>query len=116
RAEREQAARHDGGAHQQYQRQRDFADDEQSTGAEANRAFVATAFFQRFVEIRSASAERGNATRQDAGDQRTTDREQQHAGVNRDFIRARHLIRQQPGAKRQAGLGNQQAGRATAEG
>ena len=109
-AQREQAAQHHAGAHQQHDRQRDLADDQQPARADADRAVAAAAFLQRVVEIGAAGAERRQRAGENAG-QRSTRRatNSRTRAVDRDLVGARHLV----GEQRRAGA---QAARARAAG
>ena len=93
--EGQQALDHHAGAHQQHQRQRDFADDQQAARADTDRAVAAPAFLERVVEVGPACAHRRQRAGEHAGEHRHRQREQQHSRIDRDFLRPRHLAGEQ---------------------
>ena len=115
-AKRQQAAQHDAGAHQQHDRERNLADDEQTARLEADGARFAAALFQGVVEIGPARADRRQHAGKDTGQHRCAEHEEQDTAVDRNLIGARYLIGEQGGARGEAGARQQQAHDSTGRG
>ena len=108
----EQAAKHHACAHQQHERERHLAHDEQAARADADGALVTAALFQRVIEIGPAGPKRGQSSGEDAGENGRSGDEQQHAHIDRDLVGSRHLFREQGRAGAEPDAREEQAGRA----
>src|SRR5262245_1227327 len=106
--ERVEGAYHQARANEQDQRQRHFHRDQDALRAAPSPA-AAPAFFERFRQTPPRNLQRRSQPRQRPGAQRNGEREEQHAAVQPDFVRARQRRRQRaqrglcaPGGKQQS--------------
>jgi hypothetical protein len=111
--EGEQALDHHAGAHQQHQRQRDLAHDQQAARADTDRTVAASTFLERVVEVGLACAHGRQRTGEHAREHRHPHREQQHSPIDRDFLRPRHLTGEQRRRGREGAVREQKPERAT---
>ena len=88
-AERHQAPDHHARAHQQNDRQRDFAGDENAPRAKTKRGVASPAFLQGVPQIAVRARSAGNVPARRPGAPRMRHHEQQHAHVDRDLVGAR---------------------------
>ena len=108
-AKREQAAKHHPCAHQQHERERDLADDEQPARADPDRALLPAAFLQGIGQIDASRSERRKPAGQDPREDRCGEHEEQDAAVDRDLVGARYLVGEQRRAGVEAHLREEQA-------
>jgi hypothetical protein len=111
--EGEQALDHHAGAHQQDQRQRDFAHDQQAARADADHGAALPTFLEGVVEGGPACAHGRQRAGEHARENRHTEREQQHSRIDRNLLRPRYLAGEQRRGRGEGPVREQNAERAT---